>query len=65
VLPAVVVSLLALGVLIQLHADEFKEVFFERNMPPANYLSHIRRRSEAEWKQWFAGLDAIAAKSQP
>jgi len=45
--------------------DEFKEVFYERNMPPANYLSHIRRRSEAEWKQWFAGLDAIAAKYQP
>jgi hypothetical protein len=49
------------------YVDEFKEVFYERNMPPANYLLlHPEARlSEAEWKQLFAGLEAIAANYQP
>ena len=49
------------------YTDEFKEVYYERNMPPANYLLlHPQARlSESEWKQLYAGLDSIAAKYQP
>lgn len=49
------------------YVDEFKEVFYEKNMPPSNYLLlHPEARlSDAEWKQLLAGLEAIAAKYQP
>ncbi|HTP02713.1 MAG TPA: heme-binding domain-containing protein [Anaerolineales bacterium] len=49
------------------YVDEFSEVYYERNMPPANYLllHPAARLSEAEWKQFYDGLESIAAKYQP
>jgi hypothetical protein len=45
------------------YVDEFSEVFYEKNMPPANYLLlHPNARlTDAEWKQLFNGLASIAA----
>src|SRR5512138_1860040 len=49
------------------YVEEFKEVYYERNMPPANYLLlHPEARlTETEWKQLYDGLESIAAKYQP
>ena len=49
------------------YVDEFKEVYYEKNMPPASYLllHPAARLSDAEWKQLFNGLETIAARYQP
>ena len=49
------------------YVDEFKEVYYEKNMPPASYLSlhPPARLTSAEWKQLFDGLETIAAHYQP
>ena len=49
------------------YVDEFKEAYFENNMPPANYLllHPSARLSPAERKQLFDGLEIIAAKYHP
>lgn len=45
---------------------EFKEVYYERNMPPASYLllHPAAKLRDAEWKQLYDGLEAIAASYQ-
>ncbi len=49
------------------YVDEFKEVYYERNMPPSNYLllHPSARLTDAEWKQLFDGLETLAANYQP
>ncbi len=49
------------------YVDEFKEVYYERNMPPANYLllHPSAKLTEAEWKQLFDGLEILAANYKP
>jgi hypothetical protein len=46
---------------------EFREVFVEDNMPPANYLllHPDARLTSAERQQLFNGLEKIAAQYQP
>ena len=48
------------------YADELKEVHYERNMPPANYLllHPGARLSETEWKRLYSALEAITASYQ-
>ncbi len=49
------------------YVDEFKEAYYERNMPPASYLQlhSSARLSEAERKKLFDGLAIIAANYKP
>ena len=48
------------------YVDEFKEVFYERNMPPSSYLVQhpAARLTDAEWQQLFNGLEMIASNYQ-
>ncbi len=49
------------------YVDEFKEAFYEKNMPPSSYLlAHpAARLTQAQRQQLFDGLEKIAATYQP
>lgn len=49
------------------YVDEFKEAFYENNMPPSSYLllHPAARLTQAHRKQLFDGLEIIAASYHP